>query len=188
MRGLTLANGGDKRNRRELDFYPTPPEATHALMQFLNLSPCCVWEPACGNGAMAEIIKLYGHDVIASDIQTEYGRSNTDFLSEILPKKKVDAIVTNPPFALSVAFINRAVSIAPTVAMLLKSQYWHSAKRIDLFINHSPAYVLPLTWRPDFGGGGAPTMDVLWTVWIQDSVKTQYQLLRKPIKASMSGD
>ena len=40
-------------------------------------------------------------------------------------------------------------------------------KRIDLFNSNPPAFVLPLSWRPDFGGGGAPTMDVLWTVWKQ---------------------
>jgi hypothetical protein len=51
--------------------------------------------------------------------------------------------------------------------MLLKSQYWHAAKRHQLFNTHTPAYILPLTWRPDFmfgERGGAPTMDVLWTV------------------------
>ena len=186
MKGLTLANGGSKANRRELDFYPTPPKATHAIMAFLNLPISCIWEPACGNGAMSEVIKKYNHDVISSDIRddTGYGTGKIDFLHGITPKKQIDAIITNPPFYLSVEFIIRAISIAPTVAMLLKSQYWHSAKRIDLFNNHPPSFVLPLSWRPDFGGGGAPTMDVLWTVWQAGISDTKYRILSKPNKGN----
>lgn len=37
MSAVSLANGGDQSKRRELDYYPTPPEATHALMQFLEM-------------------------------------------------------------------------------------------------------------------------------------------------------
>ena len=34
---LQLTAGNNKGNRRELDFYPTPPEVTIALMDFLKL-------------------------------------------------------------------------------------------------------------------------------------------------------
>ena len=44
-----LANRSAK-DRRKLDFYPTPPDVTHALMQFLNLPKTTVWECACGEG------------------------------------------------------------------------------------------------------------------------------------------
>jgi len=177
MKGLTLANGGDKAKRRQLDFYPTPPDATHAIMRFLDLNPCTVWECACGDGAMAEVIKKYNHNVIATDIQnTGYGCGNVDFLEERI---QCDAIITNPPFNLSHKFILHALKQADLVAMILKSQYWHAKKRTELFRQNPPAYVLPLTWRPDFGGGGAPTMEVHWTVWIKGDVDTKYRLLSK---------
>lgn len=43
-----------------------------------------------------------------------------------------------------------AAEIGKPFAMLLKAQYWHAAKRAQLFCEVPPSYVLPLTWRPDF--------------------------------------
>lgn len=201
---LRLTAGGKKENRRNLDFYPTPADVTFALMDFLNDSNIfkantnkTVWEPACGNGAMANIIRSYHHTVFCSDIAIEcdingiqfpQGNSNTDFLSESVDYSPVDAIITNPPFNLSVQFIEKALSISPIVCMLLKSQYWHAKNRYALFEKHTPAYVLPLTWRPDFleherkagEKKGAPTMEVAWSVWIKGVNTTTYKPLLKP--------
>jgi hypothetical protein len=188
MDPVNLTCGGDQKNRRELDFYPTPPEVTHALMQFLSLDPSRVWEPACGNGVMANVIKQYGHDVIASDLrETGYGEGGWSFMDRM---RTCDAIITNPPFALSEQFIRHALTCAGTVAMLLKSQYWHANKRMKLFGEHPPSWVLPLTWRPDFlfdqriegGKRAAPTMEVAWSVWIASDVSgyTKYFPLGKP--------
>ena len=53
-RQASRINGGNSvTGRRASDFYPTPPEATIALMQFLNLPiGMRIWEPACGQGHM----------------------------------------------------------------------------------------------------------------------------------------
>ena len=178
MQALNLANNSTTSSRRALDFYPTPPDVTHALMRFLEMPPCLILEPACGDGAMSEVLKSYNHDVISSDIRdTGYGNGGQDFLKA---SGYYDAIITNPPFNISEAFIRHALPQAHTVAMILKSQYWHAAKRKALFEEHPPAYVLPLTWRPDFMGGergGAPTMEVHWTVWIEGDTDTKYRLL-----------
>lgn len=172
---LNLTAGGSKENRRELDFYPTPPEVTIALMEFLKLPECEIWEPACGSGAMVEIFEKYGHLVKATDITT-----GCDFLTT---KGSADAIITNPPFNLSEKFIEKALKEAPIVAMVLKSQYWHAKKRFRLFSENKPAYILPLTWRPDFLNGergGSPTMEVIWTVWIKGNTECKYIPLNKP--------
>jgi hypothetical protein len=175
---LQLTTGGEQKNRRKLDFYPTPPDVTHALMLQLNLEPCLIWEPACGDGAMTNVLLEYGHNVLSTDIAT-----GIDYLTA--EKMMVDAIITNPPFNLSHEFITKALSEAPIVAMLLKSQYWHAKKRYDLFMNNPPAYILPLTWRPDFMNGergGSPTMEVAWTVWIRGNNGSKYIPLLKPKK------
>ena len=183
MEAFNLANSSSTNKRRELDFYPTPANVTHALLDFLKLpTDTIIWEPACGDGAMAEAMIEYGYGVQSSDLRnTGYGDSNIDFLCSIKDyRSDVDAIITNPPFALSEQFIIHALKQVPTVAMLLKSQYWHAAKRMPLFLEHPPAWVLALTWRPDFMGGergGAPTMEVLWTVWIKGQTDTRYRLL-----------
>lgn len=183
MDALHIANGNNKKSRRSLDYYPTPPNVTHALMQYFELSKCDIWEPACGTGEMSEVLKSYGHEVISTDIRdTGYGTGNIDFLQE---RMKCDAIITNPPFKTSEEFIRHGLKQAHIVAMLLKSQYWHAKKRIELFEKYPPAYVLPLTWRPDFMGGergGAPTMEVQWNVWIGGQRDTKYRLLKKPLE------
>ena len=39
--------------RPETDFYPTPPEATRALLDVESFYDT-VWEPACGDGAISK--------------------------------------------------------------------------------------------------------------------------------------
>jgi len=181
MNGVNLTNQSGVNKRRELDYYPTPPNVTHALMRFLTLTPCQIWEPACGDGSMSKVLEQCGHTVYSSDIrETGYGSGGIDFLN--CRRADFDAIITNPPFVLSENFIRHALIQVPVVAMLLKSQYWHAAKRVTLFTDHPPAFVLPLTWRPDFMGGergGAPTMEVHWTVWIRGQTDTRFRLLEK---------
>jgi hypothetical protein len=177
---IQLTGAGKKEKRRALDFYPTPPEVTIALMDFLKLEKMTIWEPACGNNAMVDVLKSYGHDVIATDIQTGHDFFNTN--------RKANAIITNPPFDCSQRFIEKAISDAPIVAMVLKSQYWHAKSRADLYAKFPPAWILPLTWRPDFlyqerkpgQKSAAPTMEVNWTVWIKGNHSAKYQPLIKP--------
>lgn len=184
--GQQLAAGGDRKKRRELDFYPTPPEVTVALLDFLEMPFSKIWEPACGDGSMSRVLESYGgHEVISADIrETEYGAGGVDFLQTRMDGQGIHAIITNPPFAMSEQFIRHALSHdVQVVAMVLKSQYWHAAKRRVLFEEFPPAYVLAMTWRPDFMGGergGAPTMECHWTVWIQGCKDTRYRLLQKP--------
>lgn len=166
--------------RRELDFYPTPHQCTHALMLFLknninmDLKSMEVWEPACGENHMSRVISQYVKSVTGTDIK--------DGVNYLTAKRlyNYDAIITNPPFKDSEGFIRKAIKEAPLVAMLLKSQYWHAASRYTLFKEHTPAYVLPLTWRPDFDGRGKPTMEVAWTLWIEGCTECCYLPLEKP--------
>jgi hypothetical protein len=190
---LQLTGGLGKGKRRELDFYPTPANVTISLLDFLHAhfyitSFSKVWEPACGNGAMSRVIEKYCKFVYSTDLNAcGYGVSGIDYLThESLIK--FDAIITNPPFNLSEAFIKKALSEAPLVCILLKSQYWHAKSRYTLFMDNPPAYILPLTWRPDFlehekgisDKKGAPTMEVLWTVWARNEKSSKYIPLLKP--------
>ena len=185
LTGTVLTSGG-ANDRRELDFYPTPPEATISLMKFLSerypLKTMVCTEPACGNGIMSDILHNYFRAVRSSDI-ISYGYCEVkDYL--ISGEDDSDALITNPPFALSEKFIRKAMSEDKViVAMLLKGQYWHSKKRSSLFFDSPPAFVLPLTWRPDFYFGeksGSPTMEVAWNVWIKGESTTIYKPLLKP--------
>lgn len=170
--------GGNPGGRRsEVDFYPTPPEVTEALLRAIGLRNRVVWEPACGEGDMAEVIRKHGNHVIATDIQ-----KGQDFLT--MPFQQCDWIITNPPFSLAEQFIRKAAEHEVPFAMLLKSQYWHAAKRVSLFLDIPPSHVLPLAWRPDFlfkkREKGSPLMDVIWCIWIPGASQTVYFPLERP--------
>lgn len=158
-------NGGNTAyQRNKSDYYPTPPEATTALMDFLHLEKNnVIWECACGQNHMVGVMRSMGYEVIGTDILT-----GTDFLTADVPDG-VSWVITNPPFSLSEKFIRRCIEIGKPFALLLKSQYWHAKKRLGLFRENPPTYILPLSWRPDFlfkeRGSGSPLMDVMWCVW-----------------------
>jgi len=73
--------------RKDVDFSPTPPWATRALME--HVMPALgvrdfhsAWEPACGEGHMAEPLREYFTEVMATDVM-DYGYGAVrDFLVE----------------------------------------------------------------------------------------------------------
>ena len=185
--------GAQKTHARKVaDFYPTPPDVTFVLLNFLDLKPCTIWEPACGDGAMSEVLKYAGHNVLSSDLRYDsgYGMGGADFL-KAESDGSVDWVITNPPFSMAAQFIEKALSVTPNVAMLLKSQFWHAKKRQPLFEKHPPAWILPLTWRPSFlekERGSSPLMDVIWVVWTKDATETRFKPLLRPEKTVLGNE
>ena len=93
--------------REDKDFYPTPSEATVAILDFLESKMLLrktdrIWECACGNNAMVDVMRDKGYFVIGTDISTGHDYLATDVES--------DWIITNPPFNLSQKFIERSVA------------------------------------------------------------------------------
>jgi methylase of polypeptide subunit release factors len=94
---------------RGLDFYETPAVAVEALLKVETL-PHRIWEPAAGRGAIVNVLREHGHDVVASDI-ADHGfplRFRRDFLLETEAPRGVDAVITNPPFRLAEAVYGRS--------------------------------------------------------------------------------
>ena len=86
------------------EFYPTPDWVIEALAEYVVLEGRQVWEPACGDGRMAEALKRAGATVYASDIaDRDYAGLHQllDFTSLQNPKLQwLDPrIITNPPYA-----------------------------------------------------------------------------------------
>jgi hypothetical protein len=82
-------------NRAAYEFYPTPPEATHALLSVERFDGT-IWEPACGTGWISKELILAGYEVVSTDlVDYGYGEPGRDFLAEREPRAK--HIVTNPP-------------------------------------------------------------------------------------------
>ena len=177
--GAAMAGGGPRSQRQGSDFYPTPPDVTAALLAVERFDGP-VWEPACGDGAMARVLYDHGYEVISTDLADRgFGTGGVDFLSA---EPRARTVITNPPFALAERFIRRGLALnLDAMALVLKATYWHPAKRLALWRDHPPAAVYALTWRPDFLNKGAPTMDCIWTVWRRDHAgPTAYAPLPRP--------
>jgi hypothetical protein len=196
MRGMgaKMAGGNPNpaRGRAPNDFYATPAPVTRALYRRYKdlLEGATVWEPCAGDGAMADTLLDSGvARVICTDLNPlparranpPYGRI---MASDALTLRKLpaglDAVVTNPPFNIAAEFIHHMLAVEggppPLLAVVLKSTFWHARSRADLFDKHPPTAVHPLRWRPDFKNLGAPTMEIMWTVWLKgDDFVTTYE-------------
>lgn len=176
---VSIAGGNHKGDRVADDFYPSTPECVTSFLavEREHLQGMKILEPCCGDGAISKILEADGLDVTSVDlVYRGYGTGGIDFLWTM--ETDCNAIITNPPFNLSEKFIRHALEVLEVdyLALLLKSQYWHAKRRATLFEKHPPAIVYPMTWRPDFLGKGAPTMDCQWTVWRKSDVNgTLYQ-------------
>src|SRR5580692_1389700 len=101
-------NGGFKPTLKRFadlegpDFFPTPEWATHALIdneKFVGT----IWEPACGDGAMARVLEATGCSVVSSDLfDRGYGEPGIGFLEA---SRDIDNIVTNPPYNAAEGFV-----------------------------------------------------------------------------------
>lgn len=158
------------------DLYETPPQAVSSLLKLEKL-PTTLWEPACGPGSIARVLREHGHVVYATDLvdytspdQDEVG---WDFLLEFQLPIGVEAIITNPPFKNAQAFVEKALSLCPKVIMLLRLAFLESQRRSNILDSGylSKVYVyrnrLPMMHRdgwegPKLSSSGLP---FAWFVW-----------------------
>lgn len=85
-------------DRQAHDFYPTPDWVTQALLKHVTLR-APVWEPCCGDGAMARVLERAGHKVVATDlVDRGFGRGGMDFFEATSFPVGCRAMVTNPPY------------------------------------------------------------------------------------------
>jgi hypothetical protein len=167
------------KDRRD-DLYETPASAVHALLRAEAL-PRRIWEPACGRGAIVNLLRTAGHDVVATDL-VDYGVPITppgyyriDFLMERRAPEGTQAIVTNPPFKLAQEFVAHALALCPRVVMLLRLAFLESTRRSPILDNGALARVhlfrqrLPMMHRHGWTG---PTMSnaipFAWFCWDRD--------------------
>jgi hypothetical protein len=193
LSGTNLSNSSVTNERNNADFYSTPPEAVEALLAFLPIPKrFTIWEPACGQGYISEKLIELGYQVESTDL-FDHGYKKAKWPLDFLAaeRKRGDIVITNPPFAYAEDFIRHAARLdLEGFAFLLKSQFWHARRRLSLFEEIRPDWILPLTWRLDFcfgTRGGAPTMDCLWAIWLggkDQRVSTLYQPLKRPTRAA----
>lgn len=128
------------------DDFPTPPWATRGLIEHVisnkgSLSNKTCWEPACGAGHMAKVLKEYFGEVRSSDAHDYGGYGElADFLAEMPTRDEPpDWIITNPPFRLAEEFVLKSLSIARSgVAILARSVFLESIGRYSAIFQTNP--------------------------------------------------
>lgn len=135
------ASNHTNHERAEYDYYATEPKAVEKLLELETFAPV-IWEPACGQGHIAEVLKEKGYKVLCSDlIDRGYGTGGIDFLKADIYEVFDGDIVTNPPYNVALDFIKKALDVVKPgkkVAMLLKIQFLEGKKRKDFFSKFPP--------------------------------------------------
>ena len=159
---------------RGLDLYETPPVAVRALLRVEQL-PRRIWEPAAGRGAIVNVLRAAGHEVLASDI-SDYGDpthfANRDFLAETKLPAGVEVILSNPPFRIVERFTAHALNLCPRVILLLRLAFLESERRRGILEGRGLARVhifrkrLPMMHRDGWNGRKANSgMAFAWFIW-----------------------
>ena len=140
--------------RQSQDFYPTPGWVTEALLKNVKLRGP-VWEPCCGDGAMARVLERAGHKVVATDlVDRGFGRGGVDFFECSSFPAGCRTMVTNPPYGDGgqlgrptagshglQTFIRHALDLTERangqLALLVRFQ-WMAGKRAATLISSGP--------------------------------------------------
>jgi hypothetical protein len=162
---------------RGLDLYETPSVAIEALLRVEQI-PHRIWEPACGRGAIVNVLRAHGHEVVATDLVdygvpiTAPGYYSVDFLKETRAPAGTQAIVTNPPFKIAAQFVEHALRLSPLVIMLLRLAFMESERRCPILEGAGLARIhcfrkrLPMMHRAGWEGRKANSgMAFAWFVW-----------------------
>jgi hypothetical protein len=172
---LGASNHTEKERQKE-DYYATDPIAVELLLDLETFNKD-VWECACGEKHMSNVLEKRGFNVRSSDI---IKRCDDIEEYDFLKKENIEwngDIITNPPYKYAEEFIYKALQIIPTgnkVAMFLRLQFLEGKKRKQLFTNFPPSKVLISSSRiicaknADFekmkqGGGSAVAF--AWFIW-----------------------
>ena len=175
-----------------LEFFPTPPWATRALLRYVIAGPSMAvegsaWEPCAGLGHMSDTLRESFDTVRASDVYAypvegggDAGRfeiDRFDFLDEaaIVRAPEVDWIITNPPFSKASAMLGHALLKARLgVAFLLRMQWLEGETRFrEVYADRAPSLVAPFVERvPMCEGGldpeGSTATMYAWFVWLRE--------------------
>ena len=155
------------------DFFPTPAWATHALIDNEAFRGD-IWESACGNGAMSEVLETTGNKVISSDlINRGYGEGNHDFLESW---RNAPNIITNPPYNAAEGFVRSGLERAgKKFALLLRLAFLEGSNRQrTIFTEAPPSRVWVFSERITFYPAGAiqkgsGTTAYAWFVWDKEA-------------------
>ena len=142
MNYLRTIGGMGNEEREKHDYYATEPKAVELLLELESFNKN-IWECACGEGHISNVLKTNCYNVRESDlIIRKEGIEQLDFLksNEIWNGD----IITNPPYKYATEFIYKALETVKDgnkVTMFLKLQFLEGKERKKLFQKYPPKTV-----------------------------------------------
>lgn len=174
------ASNHTEGEREQHDYYATDPAAMEALLKYEKFAPY-VWECACGEGHLCEVLKIQGYNVKSSDIINRgYPETEAiDFLKvskQDLIKTVPRDIITNPPYKYAKEFVLNALEISmdgTKIAMFLKLTFLEGQARRKMFEQYPPKRIYVFSSRVkcakngDFKGTGSSAVCYAWFIWVK---------------------
>ncbi len=175
------ASNHTTKEREAHDYYATEPKALELLLEKEGFHPY-VWECACGEGHLSEVLKSHGYKVKSSDL-VDRGYDGTeviDFLKISKEEVKEDVprdIITNPPYKYAKEFVEHALEVSmdgTKIAMFLKVQFLEGKARRELFDRHPPKRIYVASSRllcakngefEKMRQGGGSAVAYAWFIW-----------------------
>lgn len=164
--------------REKHDYYATEPKAVEILLQKEKFHPY-VWECACGEGHISQVLESHGYRVKSSDI-IDRGYKDTEIIDFLKVTKKDTEndhsrdIITNPPYKYAKEFVEKALEISmdnTKIAMFLKLTFLEGQARKKMFEKSPPARIYVFSSRVkcakngEFEGMGSSAVCYAWFVW-----------------------
>ena len=143
-----LAASSHSDGERETnDYYATDSKALELFLDRIEKDNIKlhdnIWECACGEGNLSEVLKERGYHVYSSDlIDRNYGASGVDFLKGIFEWK--GDILTNPPYKMALEFVKHAIELlipGNKAVFFLKIQFLEGKERYKFFQENPPKFV-----------------------------------------------
>lgn len=175
---IGASNHAVNGERQKQDYYATEPKAVEILLQNEQFSHY-VWECACAEGHISDVLKKNGYSVKSSDL-IDRGYEGAE-IADFLKIKKEDIqqdysrdIITNPPYKYAKEFVEQALNISmesTKIAMFLKLTFLEGKARKKLFQKHPPKIIYVFSSRVKcakngvFEGIQSSAVCYAWFVW-----------------------
>lgn len=181
--------------RRAFDYYRTPEWMTRALLrrvpaQSLALGTKWVFDPCAGDGAISNVLKSCGIQVLTNDVDSHHPTDLHLDVTRDWPTGKIAWVVTNPPFAHANIIVPKSFHAATDgVALLLRLSWLEpTGDRQDFLLSHPPTRLIVMPRYSFKRNGKSDSVTSAWFVWsklvepgISIVTKHERDELKKPL-------
>lgn len=173
------ARNGALEEREENDYYATDPRALELFLDKFNEDgerlADKVWECACGEGHLSNVLHRYGYEVCSTDL-VDRGYDKAEIMDFLTTECKwYGDILTNPPYKYAKEFVLKALDSIDNghkVIFFLKCQFLEGQDRFkSIFKDYPPKYVYVHSSRQNCAKNGefdkytSATLCYCWFVW-----------------------